>query len=547
MRVLVVGCGLVGKELARQLRADGHTVVGTTTTEAKVSTLEAFCDDVAVLTGADTEKVHAAAQGADAIVVTAGPAAAQAMTVEQRQRTYRQVLVDTAESVASVPGNPHIVMLSSLSVYGDAANHLDVIDESSPLSTSDDPSPAMFQEAERTYRDAVGDRLTVFRCADITGGEDPPIIDKLRMAHQVLGGSVPFHDEALFYRVHMLDVVDAIKYALDNNVVGTYNLTHAEVPPAMQPYFDALCTLDGMPVLTYRNELHAPTKPVSVDALLGTGFTLTHTVVEQMPGADTVLEPSALGQIDRTGRTMVRDVLDRLTSSLGLTEELNADGDAVLPLAAIGGPLDGQRIGEFRVFSRADGTRVVYSALAIDDFGMDTHQVYAFTAADSLVPHLFVDTAISPNTEGTFHFGLDLVPRVDLGANLDYSEAVYVPLDEARSHALTQPGVMPVPSLGPLQWSIRSPWMTAAIVAPEDLKKLGSVVTTYVDHWLHLMDEGIPSSAQESLAPQDIEQRDQRNREAMFSPRTNPVWGLVDRLVGAESGQAMKDLLIGRP
>ena len=125
MRILIVGCGLVGTELARSLRADGHHVIGTTTTAAKVARLSEVCDEVAVLAGGDREKVHAAAAGVDAIVVTAGPAAAQAMTVEQRQRTYRQVLVDTAESVSSVPGTPHLVMLSSLSVYGDAANHLD--------------------------------------------------------------------------------------------------------------------------------------------------------------------------------------------------------------------------------------------------------------------------------------------------------------------------------------------------------------------------------------------------------------------------------------
>ena len=546
MRVLIVGCGLVGKELARQLRADGHIVVGTTTTPAKVPALSEICDEVAVLTGSDTAAMHVAALGADAIVVAAGPAAAQAMTVEQRQRTYRQVLVETAESVASVPGTPHIIMLSSLSVYGDAANHLDVIDESAPLSTSDDPSPAMFQEAERTYRAAAPERVTVFRCADITGGEDPPIMDKLRMAHQVLGGSVPFHDEALFYRVHMLDVVDAIKYAIDHNTVGTFNLTHAEVPPAMKPYFDAMCALDGLPPLTYRNELHAPTKPVSVDALMATGFRLSHTVVEQMPGADAVAPPSALAVIDRTGREMVTGVLNKLVSTLGLTEETGADGDAALPLLAIGGPLDGQRIGEFRVFTGSDDTRVVYSALAIDEFGMDTHQVYAFTGTDSAVPHLFVDTAISPNTEGTFHFGLDLVPRVDLGANIDYSESVYGPINEARAAALSQNGVMPVPSLGPLQWSIRSPWMAAAIVAPEDLKKLGDVVNVYVDHWLALVQNGLDADVEASVAWQDLAERDHRNRAAMFSPRTNPVWGLVDRLVGAESGAAMKALLIGK-
>ena len=35
MRVLIVGCGLVGRELARQLRAEGDYVIGTTTTPRK--------------------------------------------------------------------------------------------------------------------------------------------------------------------------------------------------------------------------------------------------------------------------------------------------------------------------------------------------------------------------------------------------------------------------------------------------------------------------------------------------------------------------------
>ncbi|WP_372727743.1 NAD-dependent epimerase/dehydratase family protein [Nocardioides sp.] len=543
MRVLVVGCGLVGKELARMLRANGHVVVGTTTTPGKVGTLQDVCDEVVVLKGGDRDKVHAAAADVDAVVVLAGPAAAQAMTVEQRQRTYRSVLVDTAESVASIPGNPYIVMLSSLSVYGDAANHLDVIDESAPLTQSDDPSPAMFQEAERTYRAAAADRLAILRSADIAGGEDPPVMDKLRMAHQVLGGSVPFHDEALFYRINVLDVARAVIHMLEGRHVGTFNMTHPEVPPALQPYFDTMCALDGLPPLEYRNELRAPTKPVSVDALLATGFRLEHTEVERMPEEGAVAPPSALADVDRTGREIVTAALERIVSDLGLVEETGPDGAAALPLTGAGGPLDGKSIGAFRVFTREDGVRVVYSVLAVDDFGMDTHQIYAFTPASGAVPHLFLDTAISPNTDGTFHFGLDLVPRVDLGVSLDYSEAVYGPVAEARAEALGRPGVMPVPSIGPLQWSIRSPWMVAAIVRPEDLRGLADVVDSYVDQWVELVQKGLPESAAADAAGVDLAARDARSRAAIFSPRTNPVWGFLDRLVGADAARAMVDLL----
>ena len=45
MRVLVVGAGLVGRELAARLTEQGHEVVATTTTEAKVEDLKQVAVD----------------------------------------------------------------------------------------------------------------------------------------------------------------------------------------------------------------------------------------------------------------------------------------------------------------------------------------------------------------------------------------------------------------------------------------------------------------------------------------------------------------------
>jgi hypothetical protein len=238
-------------------------------------------------------------------------------------------------------------------------------------------------------------------------------------------------------------------------------------------------------------------------------------------------------------------VLERVVRELRLVEETGSDGDAVLPLHAVGGPLDGTRIGEFRVFTGADGVRLVHSVLSIDDFGMDTHQLYAFTPASSVLPHLFLDTAISPNTGGTFHYGLDLAPRVDLGASLDYLDAVYTPLTEPRAAALAQPGILPVPSIGPLQWALRSPWMIAAIAMPDDLKSLTAITDAYVDRWLALLRAGLTADVVAGVQWQDVARRDRLAREAMFSARTNPVWTLLDRLVGPAAAQRMRELLVG--
>jgi nucleoside-diphosphate-sugar epimerase len=285
MRVLVLGCGLVGTALAAELRALGHHVVGTTTTEAKVDGLMQVCDDVAVLKGSDRAAVHAAVDGCDAVVVCAGPGFESNRSPEDRARTYTDVLVRTAENVVSAPGEPYLVMLSSLSVYGDASNHLPVITEDSPLTTSDDPSPVSFIAAERTYLDGAGDRACVLRCAEIFGAGDPPIEAKVAMAHQILGGTLPFAADALFYRVSVEDTVAAIVHAVTHRITGPFNLTHAEVPGTDQEVFDAIGAAQGFGPLEFRAEIASPSKPISVERLAATGFSVTKTPATRAPQA----------------------------------------------------------------------------------------------------------------------------------------------------------------------------------------------------------------------------------------------------------------------
>lgn len=271
MRILVVGAGFVGSATAERLVGRGHEVTVTTTTEAKVPDLAARFGNAVVLRGSDRDSVHAAVAGADAVVVTAGPSAQASMTPEGRA-SYREILVETAENVVSAPGTAHLVALSSLSVYGSAANHLDVVDEDSPTTDSADPSPSNFLAMERTYL-SRSERAAVLRCGDIYGPGDPPLRDKIAMAHQYLGGSVPFSGEALLYRLHVDDAADAVVHVLDHRLTGLFNLTHVEVPPTNATLFDRLSAEIGKPALDYRDEIAAPTRPVSVQRLVSSGFT----------------------------------------------------------------------------------------------------------------------------------------------------------------------------------------------------------------------------------------------------------------------------------
>lgn len=278
MKALVIGVGLVGRQVATRLRADGHHVVGTTTTPTKVDELLEICDEVHVLRGADTEALAAAAEGCDAVVVLAGPSASHGMSVEDRAATYREVLVDTAEAVvAAAPDAAHIVAVSSLTVYGNVADHLDEITEDAPVTDSTDPSPASFLAAERTYLGRG--RAAVLRAADVYGADDPPIEVKVKMAHDYLRGSVPFRADARFYRVHVDDVASAILTVIDQQASGVFNLTHRGVPSTNGELFDRVSADLGLPALEYRDEIAGTSQPISTAALTGLGFTTAATSV----------------------------------------------------------------------------------------------------------------------------------------------------------------------------------------------------------------------------------------------------------------------------
>lgn len=276
LRYLVLGAGLVGEELARQLRARGDRTIGTTTTPAKVERLSTVFDEVRVLRGSDEELLTAALSAdVDAVVVCAGPRAA--FTEEERERAYRAALVDTAESVvrsvraAGMTGP--VVALSSTSVYGSAQNDREVVEEDGPLTGSEAASPRNFQLMERTYLEGLPGQACVLRCTEVYGDEEQPIEETLRAAHKHTGGTLPFAGDALLYRTHATDVAAAARHAVSNGLSGVFNLAHPEVPLTNAERFDAVSASIGLPPFTYQGAIEAPTRPLSVEKLARTGFT----------------------------------------------------------------------------------------------------------------------------------------------------------------------------------------------------------------------------------------------------------------------------------
>ncbi len=201
--------------------------------------------------------------------------------------------------------------------------------------------------------------------------------------------------------------------------------------------------------------------------------------------------------------------------------------------------IDGSAVGTHQVLSRDNVATLVYVGMTVDAFGLDSHMCFAFTPPTSPVPHFTVDAVLAgPH----FAFHLDLIPRVDPGANLAYLDHCYGPLTEVHASTREVEGLAEA-HLSPRQWQLMSAWMLAHRADEEGFRAIFPTVAGYRDHWLNLVDAGLPDEVVAGATARELDLRDTRNRAAIFNPDVDPVWARVDQLLGAEVSESIRTSL----
>ncbi len=246
--------------------------------------------------------------------------------------------------------------------------------------------------------------------------------------------------------------------------------------------------------------------------------------------------------------TLARDLcfttLDMITTSLPELRELKGpDGGALRKIASTTNP----EAGSLRIWQGERVSRVVYIGLTNempmrDGSGrtmlLDSHMIFAFSHKHSAVPHFTLDS-IAAGPMLAFH--LDLLPRVDLGAELAYMDAVYGgELNEICLQTRKETGFSPAP-LEPRQIALMSPWMLASRATAEAFQKIP--VKAYFDRWLTLVQKGVPAAALNGISEEALARRDQQNRAALFNREVDPVWPQIESFIGAQMGEDLRAAL----
>lgn len=204
------------------------------------------------------------------------------------------------------------------------------------------------------------------------------------------------------------------------------------------------------------------------------------------------------------------------------------------------GPMSPEPVGALTVLRGERIAKVVRIGLTVAQIGMDSHMIFAFTGADSAVPHFTLD---SVQAGGYLAYHIDLVPRADLGAHLEYVNEVYQPLTPVYEEVRERFGPSTA-AIGPRQHAMMSPWMLVNRADEEHFAAMGTYLDRYFEHWRDLLVKGVPDDVRATLAGTGLAARDARNRAALFSPEVDPVWGNVARLLGDEQAEELRAELL---
>lgn len=229
---------------------------------------------------------------------------------------------------------------------------------------------------------------------------------------------------------------------------------------------------------------------------------------------------------------------DRLVNELGLTEQQGAQGGPWLVLESHAPMAQGQ-VGEVRRYTGGGLLQLVTCAIVVPQIGLDSHMLFAFTPSETAVPHFTLD---SVGAGGHCAFHLDLIPRLDLGANLAYMDEVFTPLTEACQAGRAIEGLSAA-QLDPRQYAVMSPWMLTHRATPEAFARIEGTVTAYLDHWMALLKNGVSSAVLDDVDSATLARRDARNKAIIFDPAVDKVWNQIGGLIGEESSLALRNLL----
>ncbi len=230
--MLIIGCGDVGRSIARRYLRSGTIVTGIVRSEASVDSLklqgiQAMCVDL------DQDPLPPLPSRGEKVFYFAPPPAQGA--TDPRVRRVLEVFRRDGPL-------RRLVYISTTGVYGDCRGEW--VDEKRPVNPGVDRARRRL-DAENQFREwsrESGAELVILRVAGIYGPNRLPLARIRQGLPLVRAEDAPFTN-----RIHEHDLVQVCVAAMERPVAGeSFNVSDGH-PGTMAEYFDAIADLAGLP------------------------------------------------------------------------------------------------------------------------------------------------------------------------------------------------------------------------------------------------------------------------------------------------------------
>ncbi|MGA7937556.1 MAG: NAD-dependent epimerase/dehydratase family protein [Kovacikia sp.] len=236
--IAIIGCGYVGKAVARLWRQT-LSVTATTTTLTRVEELEAIAQRVVLLRGNDEVGLRSLLQNQQIVLLSVG-----ARSAEAYKETYLQTAQTLVAALKHAPNVQQVIYTGSYAVYGDC--QADWVDETSPIAPSN-RNGEILAETEQTLLSASEiTKICLFRLGGIYG----PGRELVKIFQRAAGTTRPGNGEDAANWVHLDDIVGAIDFARTHQLQGVYNLV-ADKPTTTGKLLAWVCSQNNLPAVVW--------------------------------------------------------------------------------------------------------------------------------------------------------------------------------------------------------------------------------------------------------------------------------------------------------
>jgi nucleoside-diphosphate-sugar epimerase len=268
MNVTIIGCGYVGRAVARVWRQQSLTV--SATTPERLPELTAIADRALVLRGDNKIGLRTLLENQQVVLLSVGVPSRAA---------YEETYLSTAKTLVEVVQNSsvqQIIYTGSYAVYGDYQG--DWVTEASALRPANTNGEVLAATEQTLLELAPRLKVCIFRLGGIYG----PGRELIKIFAGVAGSTRPGDGSDISNWVHLDDIVGAVEFARAHQLEGVYNLVQDQ-PITTGKLFEQVFNRHNLPSVRW-DASQLSTRPynarVSNQKLRTAGYRFKHPTIE---------------------------------------------------------------------------------------------------------------------------------------------------------------------------------------------------------------------------------------------------------------------------